>query len=47
MIRPVWVPISQKSPTAAAGPFDSTNRPTSSVTVPVQRQVSIRESLSW
>ena len=46
MVRPPRVLISQKSPTAAAGPFDSTSRPTSSVTVPIHRQVSIRESFS-
>ena len=46
IVRPWRVAISQKSPIAAAGPLDSTSSPTSSVTAPVQRQVSIRPSLS-
>ena len=37
ILRPSALWISQKSPTATAGPLDSTSRPVIASTVPVQR----------
>jgi hypothetical protein len=43
--RPVEARISQKSPMATLGPRDSTSRPTTSVTTPVQRMRSMAVEL--